>query len=543
MTVYAKDYNVIAGKECACEINSLLKKMSETDEPKTLVFEKGTYYIDAEKCEKIYSPITNTSAPKEYKDKNEIGMHRFALCFENIKNLTLDGSGCEFVIDGVATNAKISGCENIKLQNFTIKSVAPNMHKLTVTSASLFSAEFELWKESKYKMNGKSGFWYGKNYKLGFLDNNNISWWIASIKPSDKTGIFRTAHPFRMAASVKETSPYHFKARYLIPCKLEKGQTFYVYNAHRHDVGIFIEKSRNVELKGISQTFNYSLAIVAQDCENLNIENCTFAPPKDSEAELASLADFIQVCMCRGNVVIKNNTFDGAADDALNVHGIHFKIDSVSGNKMTVSFRHGQTWGFNPLRAGDNIEYIAPDTMLSVGKNKIVKSELKDKTHIELTLEEAADDKCVGLVIEDVDACPSLNFENNTLIRIITRGILYTSRGKCVIKNNLFVNTTMSNILFSDDAKSWYESGMCLDVTVEGNTFEKCGGIPILILPENRVHKGAVHKNITIKNNVFKGYEGPCIKAKSADGITISGNTFENGNVLEQKDCTNVSIT
>ena len=101
----------------------------------------------------------------------------------------------------------------------------------------------------------------------------------------------------------------------------------------------------------------------------------------------------------------------------------------------------------------------------------------------------------------------------------------------------------MSGILLSDDAKSWYESGMCRDVTIKNNVFDYCGETPILIKPENSNYGGAVHKNIKIIGNTFKKYDGACISAKAADGLTIKGNHFANSVKPKLVNCENVLET
>ena len=243
--------------------------------------------------------------------------------------------------------------------------------------------------------------------------------------------------------------------------------------------------------------WTYSLALVAQDSENITADRIDFSPGEGSARKLASAADFIQICMCRGRIVVKDSYFDGAGDDCLNVHGIHFKITKKQENTITVRFMHPQSHGFNPLRVGDTIAFINPETLLEEGKTVIEKSELLNEYEIRLSVNNA-EMASVGSVIEDISACPDLDFVNNMMTRIITRGLLITTRGKVNVSGNRFVSTTMSGILLSDDAKSWYESGMCCDVTIENNTFDYCGETPILIKPENSRHAGAVHKNIKI---------------------------------------------
>ena len=99
----------------------------------------------------------------------------------------------------------------------------------------------------------------------------------------------------------------------------------------------------------------------------------------------------------------------------------------------------------------------------------------------------------------------------------------------------------MSGILLSDDAKNWYESGMCRDVTIENNVFDYCGETPILIKPENSRYEGAVHKNIKTIGNEFKSYKGCCISAKAKDDILVENNEFS-GEKIKTQNCNNINV-
>ncbi len=541
MIIYAKDYGVLPQTDCTKALAEMLESISEIEGEKTLLFEKGEYYITRQDCKYVYRAITNTGAPEEYDNPQEVNMHYCPFVIENAEALTLDGNGSVFVIDGKVTNGIFSNCKNLTVKNLQIKTLNPNLHKFTVIKQTPFYVDFKLDCNSKYEKNCNNFDFVGNGYRLGFFQYRAHSYWNAHIKPNCKNNVARTSHPFKGAIKIKELEPYVFRVYYPpFHRNFQMGEVFYVFNTHRSDVGIFAENCLNLTLDNVEQNFNYSLALVLQACENFNMKNCTFAPEKGSEYEICSLADFIQACMCNGEINIKNNYFDGACDDCLNAHGIHFKVEKSNDNKITVAFCHPQSWGFNPLEKGDKIEFIDPQSLLSVAENRILESTLVDSHHIELTLENAPPANCKAYVIEDTSKCPALNFENNILNRIITRGILYTSRGKCQIKNNHFMNNTMSGILLSDDAKSWYESGMCLDVNIEGNTFDYCGETPVLVKPENSIHRGAVHKNIKIINNVFKDYKGEPISIKSTESIEIKGNRFLKNESPKLIDCNNI---
>jgi len=231
--------------------------------------------------------------------------------------------------------------------------------------------------------------------------------------------------------------------------------------------------------------------------------------------------------MCKGDIKIKNSYFEGAGDDCLNVHGIHFAIKKVDGQKLLVRFMHPQSHGFNPLHEGDQIEYIDPKTLLTYGKATISASKLINEVDIELEVD-SADGATAGDVVEDITMCPNLTFTSNTLNRIITRGLLITTRGKVIVENNRFMNTEMDGILFSNDAKSWYESGRVLDATVRGNRFDYCGGYYVEILPENGSTGSIVHGDFVVEENDFNSPVGGGINAKSAESLIVRNNSVKN---------------
>lgn len=433
----------------------------------------------------------------------------------------------------------MESCENITLKNMEIRHSHPDMHELKVVRKSLFSVDFEIDRDTQYEFKNGKGYFYGKDYRYAIDHKANNAWWIGLIRRDTPNKIKRVNHPLFSALSVKDLGNRKIRVTYPNTFRFSADDCYYLFDVRRQFAGIFVNKCENVKLENIKQRFNYSLALVAQDSENITVDNIEFAPEKDSARKMASVADFIQICMCRGNVSIKNSYFDGAGDDSLNVHGVHFKITDIKDNELTVRFMHPQSHGYNPLRVGDTIAYINTDTLLEEGTAVIEKSKLLNEYDIRLTVSNT-DKAKVGNVIEDINACPNLDFENNFMTRIITRGLLITTRGKVNVKCNHFVSTTMSGILLSDDAKSWYESGMCKDVTIENNIFDYCGGTPILIKPENRIYAGAVHKNIKLIGNTFKKYKGYCISARNTDGIFLKSNKFSGTKKIKTKNCSNV---
>lgn len=538
-TVKASQFGIIPEKDITQELGKLLSAVCGMDGEKTVVFEKGTYYIDSEKCKKQMLYITNTVGDGEFKDGETPHLNAVPFYFDKAEDLTFDGADSVFIIDGKVTNVAAENCKNLTLKNMEIRHAHPDMHELKVVGKSLFTVDFAIDRDSLYECRDGKLYFFGKDYRVCADENALNAYWIGLIREKTPDKINRVHHPLFSAVHTESLGERKIRVRYPNTFRFKKGDCFYLFDVRRQFAGIFVNKCENIRLENIRQRFNYSLALVAQDSENITVENVCFAPEKGSARKMASVADFMQLCMCRGKMSVKNSYFDGAGDDWLNIHGIHFKITDIGSDALTVRFMHPQSHGFNPLRVGDTVAYINPETLLQEGTAVIEDSKMLDEYEIRLKLSSTKQAK-VGFVLEDISACPELEFSHNTATRIITRGLLITTRGKVNVENNHFVSTSMSGILLSDDAKSWYESGMCRDVTVKNNVFDYCGETPVLIKPENSKYAGAVHKNVRITGNTFKKYRGVCISAKATDGLTVESNRFCGGKRLKTDKCENV---
>ena len=519
----ALDFGVKADTCCEKELENFLSSIPQDEEQKTIVFENGTYLIDATKLRKQKLYITNTAGDKEYFKDETPHLSRAPFYFNGLKNVTVDGNGAKFIIHGKSTNAVIDGCENITIQNLTITADNPEMHELKVINKGLFYVDYEIDEQTKYVNEKGKLYFVGHDYKRKFKDQSKTAWWIAHFPKDEPHFCQRTYHPLRDAFKVSEMGKRRIRVYTFTANKFQVGDKYYLYDVRRQYAGIFVPNSKNVTLHNVKQHFNYSLAFVAQNTENITLTNLDFSPEKDRV--MCSVADFIQICMCRGKVTVKDSYFSGAGDDCMNVHGFHFKIVDKKDDKITVRFMHPQSHGYNAFEIGDEIEFIHPETLLPKGSACVVGSTMISEYDIELTLDKN-DSAVIGEYIENVTACPQVEFVNNEIDRIITRGLLLTTRGKTNIENNHFYSTTMSGILLSDDANNWYESGMCLDMTIKNNKFDYCGENGILIKPENKRYAGAVHKNITIVGNTFKKCERACFDMKDSDNIVIKNNSI-----------------
>jgi len=538
MIYNAEQLGMLPGEAVGRRLNEVLASFRETEGEKILEFPAGTYYISSDDIpeEKLY--ITNTIGMKEYHKDERPHIQKVAFDLQNLKDVTIKGDNAVFVLEGRMTNAIILNCENITFEGIEIKAENPDSHEFTIENIGNGYVDFRLDSESRYICKDGNYYFVGKDYETDFRINI-VDWsYFGRISGDNHNRIVRDRQPFGLATSITEIEPYLFRAKYLSTARFRMGDIFCVYDVRRTNVGFFIEGSKNVTLRNIKQRFNISLAVVAQNTDTITITGCEFCPAEGQVKQFVSFADFIQVCMCKGQVTVTDNKFIGAGDDVLNVHGTHFKIVRIKGNTVTCRFMHHQSYGYLAFNEGDEVEFVSRRTLLAKGSAKVLSAKLENEYDVVLTLDNVKHAK-KGQVIENITLCPDLYFARNYMARIVTRGLLITTRGKVVVEDNDFDNLIMPSILFSDDAKSWYESGPCRDVTIRNNRFGDNDGWYIQILPENRTCRNAVHGTFVIEGNTFEYDRG--IDAQRCEKIVFRNNILKEKKNPAFVKCTNVT--
>ena len=210
---------------------------------------------------------------------------------------------------------------------------------------------------------------------------------------------------------------------------------------------------------------------------------------------------------------------------------------------------HPQSYGFEAFFKGDKIELADAHTLLCKSRATVKSVQRLDNYEILLTVDTTlpAHLEQQNIVVENITWTPDVEIAGNYFARTPTRGILVTTRGKVLIRDNTFYRTPMSAVFISDDARNWYESGPVRDVTIRDNTFIGCGTPVIGVFPENDKYEGAVHRNVRILSNRFRLKPGKAISVRCTDGVEIKDNYFVSSsgtieNIIDIEQCDNVDI-
>ena len=184
--IEAKAFGICPGIEIAEALTKMLKQLKTEEQPCTVVFEKGIYYISAEKLPVRKMYVTNTVGDNEWRPGEAPHENRAGFLLEGLRQVTLEGNGAEFILLGQATNIALLNCTDVVIRNLRITSFQPDMHELTVVKTGPFYADFQLDAESQYTKTQKGYCFIGEGYCTEFLDSRTTACLLYTSDAADE---------------------------------------------------------------------------------------------------------------------------------------------------------------------------------------------------------------------------------------------------------------------------------------------------------------------------------------------------------------------
>ncbi len=546
-------YSVITvnytGDDAGPAVNEAIAAAQSATKPVILDFPTGTYNFNESSAISAQYYISNASTAAQTPG----GWRKIGLLFKNISDITIRGNGSTLLFHGVMTPIVFDHATNVNMNNISFNFKRPVMSELTVTTVGSTYFEADIHPDSLYKITNNKLQWTGEVDSNGNPIDNWVAGGYANVtqvqgyNPNTKE-TWRTSNPLSGVVSVQDLGNRKVRFNFNSAPIAVNGYTYQLRNDIRKEQGAFIYRSKDVTWTGVSIHAAPGLGIVGQYSENLDFENLNFAPKAGSGRTNASMADFMQISGCKGEIKVNNSNFFGAHDDPINVHGTHLRIvDKPASNKIKVRFMHSQSWGFDAFAVNDTIDFIDGSSLLAAGNATVTGVTRVDDYNILLTLDKDVPNtvNVNSFYVENVTWTPNVTITGSTFESFSTRGILMTTRGKVIIDNNTFNRAPMSAILIADDASSWYESGMVKDVMIINNRFNYGGNSVISIEPSTSSTNPdkTVHSNIKIDGNVFKMNGTTSVFAKGVNEFSFTNNIAQEGGIqLNFQGSKNVSV-
>ena len=490
------------------------------------------------------------AAVREYYISNhdQTNPKKVGIALEDMKNLTLDGQGSEFVFHGRMLPVSLLRSENCLLKNFSIDFENPHIAQVKIVENDpqdgiVFEpapwVDYRIAKDSIFEA-------YGEGWTM------RHSWGIA-FDGDTKHLVYNTSDIGCPTKGASEVAPRRIHAPGWKDARLVPGTVVAMRGWGRPTPGIFLSHDVNTTIENVKVHYAEGMGLLAQLCENITLEKFGVCLKGDADPRyFTTQADAPHFSGCKGKIVSCNGLYEGMMDDAINVHGTYLKVvKRVDDRTLVGRYMHGQSWGFEWGCPGDEVQFIRSNTMELVGKqNKIISIRPYDKEQTEgareflITFQEPVDqviNEQSGFGIENLTWTPEVLFSGNVIRNNRARGSLFSTPRKTIVENNLFDHTSGAAILLCGDCNGWFETGACRHVIIRKNRFVNAltnlfqfTNAVISIYPEipdlkgqQQYFHGGPEGGIVIEDNEFETFDAPILYAKSVDGLVFRNNTIK----------------
>lgn len=486
------------------------------------------------------------SAVREYfiSNHDQTNPKKVGFALEDMKNLTLDGQGSEFVFYGRMIPISLLRSTDCVLKDFSIDFENPHIAQVKVVENSPEKGiTFEVAPWVNYRITKDSVF---ESYGEGWTEHQTIG---IAFEEKTKRLVYNTSDiscPMKGVRKVGErllNSPT-WKDERLIPGTVVALRTWF-----RPTPGIFLSHNVNTTFNNVKVHYAEGMGLLAQLCENITLNGFGVCLKGENDPRyFTTQADATHFSGCKGKIISRNGLYEGMMDDAINVHGTYLKvIKRVDDHTLIARYMHDQAWGFEWGQPGDDVQFVRSATMELVDdSNRIASIVPYDKETIHgarefrISFEKAvhtAINEQSGFGIENLTWTPEVVFADNVIRNNRARGSLFSTPKPTLVEGNFFDHTSGTAILLCGDCNGWFETGACRNVVIRKNRFVNAltnmfqfTNAVISIYPEIpnlKEQQKYFHSGIVIEDNEFDTFDAPILYAKSVDGLLFRNNVIK----------------
>ncbi len=464
-----------------------------------------------------------------------------AIYLKDLSNVTLDFGGATLLLkDDTVQPFVLDGCKNVTIKNVIVeyeRSLLNEMEIVDVTDYEILCKQTEKQKRH-FPMKVENGCLIpiagDKEYPHGFKEPQFFTLYDTDTKQVRKMCLVRIgaelpyisweSYPIRYYDMIAEQRGDYIVLRGNIPKNITPHVTVAISHTSRDVSSCFIIRSKDICLENFRVLNGAGMGILGMYSENITLDGVKYFCDERSQGITTNAADAVHLISCFGKVEIVNSVFEGMKDDALNIHGNYYTVNTSSENvihaKLNTDIQKnpGVNAHYKMFDKGDKIAIYRGNTthlkqILTVEKINITGDFTAD---IYCDGDLSAIDK--GDTIENLSVQADLHIKNcrfdkaSTHLRIQTRGKVVIEDCECSL-----------NILLSGDKNYWYEGSPINDLTIKNCRFTGKRGMIIAIptfdtCPESPYY----HSNIKIIQNTFE--TNTALKLSGCRNVLFEGN-------------------
>lgn len=339
-----------------------------------ILFGKGVYPFYPEQGAREFLTLSN----------NDSGDKRIAFLIKDMRNVTIEGDGSDFMFHGCMVPFAVKGSSNVTIKGVSVDYDYPWTFEGTVLSSDPVSRSFtvKVFPDTKYRIEGDRLFFGG--YDWEYPMGESILFDPKTHRPFFDTCAYDHGYwSGEMGARDLGDGVVEFtrlSARDVPPVGSvwdDKGPT----GLNRRFPAMAVLSSKNINIENVHIYRSGGMGLIAEYSENISVKGFSTAAHEDSPRMVTTSADATHFVSCNGKIIIEDSLFESMLDDAANIHGIYMLVDSVlSVNTLRAHFGHFQQVGDQFADEGDVISFVDKSNLRPVGSGRIRsidKSDLK----------------------------------------------------------------------------------------------------------------------------------------------------------------------
>ena len=516
-TLEAADFGIrpVSGQDSGRGFATLLqqaREVSSKGDSLVIHFAPGVYTIREQSLPRETLFISN---------HDHVAERAVALFLHNLHHTRIEAKGVTFLLHGQLLPVVIKGCGDLTLSGLTLDYPAPTLTQLEILAVEGDEVVARLPEETRFRIEdkGKIVLLLGEGresrvrYSLPFASDGHMKAGRADVAFDPHS--IRQLDEHRVAIKGWAEAPH-----------LEVGDRYALRSGARPTPAITVIDSERIGLEGVTVHFADGMGLVAQDTRDISLDHFAVKRREGSERYFTLQADATHFSNCRGHIRSVNGLYEGMADDAINVHGVYLRVDSLLPDRSVLAtFAHPQAFGLTWGAVGDTVRLVDRETLLPLLTTTISAITARDPHHKVIRLgDPLPNDLPAEMALENYSAMPSVYFANNVVRDNRARGALFSTHQRVICRDNLFDHTHGSAILLSGDANGWYESGPCEEVLITGNHFINAltaryqfteGVISIFPVLRKVVPGKYYHGRVAVEGNTFDTFPSPLLYALS----------------------------
>lgn len=472
------------------------------------------------------------------------GTYRFAgvrsIPFDSLKDITIDGQGSLFIIQEMMRDGAaflVRNCERMVIKDLTIdwdwnttpiaslgvvSNLSDDRKQCDFTFPDLDAAQTALTKTTPWKAMIRM------DPKTLVRDDNNVynlpRNLVVAAGPAGN--VLRVTFP--SAAPVENGRTYAIRHLYYEMCAFKVG-----------DSGHLVFDSVTVNsIPGMGWLFTGAM-------HHFALINCHIIRPEGSRRALTTAADGVHVGESMGNMIIKDCSFTGMGDDAINLHDNCYQAEAVTdpSDPARLTLLNCRTYTLR-ITPGDSLQFYDPDyANLNRAAEPVVREvatvqsdNAAGRTELTFTTPLPSPLTPQAIIRNTRYQTRNVLIDNCTFEYTSGRGILLSTYDT-TLQNCRFDHVFGAPIRFETNITQphWSEGHGCADVLIRDNVFENCnladnskgaiiwGGVIIPWGPTGL----PLFRNVTIENNRFINAPGPAVLMSNTANVIVRDNRIE----------------